>query len=112
MWQGECFVFDDRVTVDHDLQAGKYDQCHACRMPILEEDKAKPEYEKGVSCHHCFSKTTDEQRARYAERERQMNLAKERGETHVGSDAAKVLETRRAEKKARIEAQKAAAQAK
>ncbi|MFD2166478.1 rhodanese-related sulfurtransferase [Thalassotalea euphylliae] len=109
MWKGECFVFDDRVTVDHSLEAGKYDQCHACRMPILEEDKEKPEYEKGVSCHHCFDKTTEEQRARYAERERQMQLAKERGETHVGSDAAKILEQRKAQKKARIEAQKAAA---
>lgn len=112
MWKGECFVFDDRVTVDHSLEAGKYDQCHACRMPILEEDKEKPEYQKGVSCHHCFDQTTEEQRARYAERERQMELAKQRGETHVGSDAAKLLEQRKAEKKARIEAQQAAAQAK
>ncbi|REL35287.1 rhodanese-related sulfurtransferase [Thalassotalea euphylliae] len=109
MWQGECFVFDDRVTVDHSLEAGKYDQCHACRMPILAEDKEKPEYEKGVSCHHCFSSTTETQRARYAERERQMQLAKERGETHVGSDAAKILEQRKAEKKARIAAQQEAA---
>ncbi|WP_448214285.1 oxygen-dependent tRNA uridine(34) hydroxylase TrhO [Colwellia sp. MEBiC06753] len=108
MWQGECFVFDDRVTVDHHLQAGKYDQCHACRMPILEEDKAKPEYQKGVSCHHCFAETTEEQRARYAERERQMELAKQRGETHVGSEAYKILEQRKAEKKARIAAQQAA----
>ena len=89
-----------------------HDQCHACRRPILEEDKEKPEYQKGVSCHHCFDQTTEEQRARYAERERQMELAKQRGETHVGSDAAKLLEQRKAEKKARIEAQQAAAQAK
>ena len=108
MWEGECFVFDDRVTVDHDLEAGKYDQCHACRMPILEEDKEREEYTKGVSCHHCYDKTSPEQRARYAERERQIELAKKRGEAHVGSDAAKALEKRKAEKKAKIAAQQAA----
>ena len=108
MWQGECFVFDDRVTVDHQLQAGKYDQCHACRMPILEEDKEKPQYAKGVSCHHCFDKTSEEQRARYAEREKQMELAKLRGEAHVGSDAATALAARKAAKKAKLAAQQAA----
>ncbi len=111
MWKGECFVFDDRVTVDHELNAGQYDQCHACRMPILEEDKARSEYTKGVSCHHCFDKTTPEQRSRYAERERQMELAKQRGEIHVGSDAAKILAAKKAEKKARLQAQQAAAKA-
>jgi len=109
MWKGECFVFDDRVTVDHQLNAGQYDQCHACRMPILEEDKAKNEYAKGISCHHCFDKTTPEQRSRYAERERQMELAKQRGEAHVGTDAAKILLKRREEKKARLEVQQASA---
>ncbi len=109
MWQGECFVFDDRVTVDHQLNAGKYDQCHACRMPILEEDKEREEYIKGVSCHHCYDKTSPEQRARYAEREKQMELAKLRGETHVGSDAAKALVERKAVKKAKLEAQQASA---
>lgn len=108
LWKGECFVFDDRVTVDHQLNAGQYDQCHACRMPILEEDKQKQEYTKGVSCHHCYDKTSPEQRARYAERERQMELAKQRGETHVGSDAAKILAQRKAEKKAKLAAQQAA----
>ena len=106
MWKGECFVFDDRVTVDHQLEAGKYDQCHACRMPILEEDKARVEYAKGISCHHCYDKTTPEQRSRYAERERQMELAAKRGETHVGSDAAKILHERKAQKAARIESQR------
>ena len=110
LWKGECFVFDDRVTVDHQLQAGKYDQCHACRMPILEEDKARDEYSKGISCHHCFDKTTPEQRSRYAERERQMELAKNRGEAHVGSDAAAALEKRRQAKKDRLAKQQALAQ--
>jgi UPF0176 protein len=108
MWQGECFVFDDRVTVDHQLNAGKYDQCHACRMPILEEDKDRSEYEKGVSCHHCYDKTSPEQRARYAEREKQMELAKLRGEAHVGSEAAKTLAARKAAKKEKLAAQQAA----
>ena len=110
MWQGECFVFDDRVTVDHDLNAGKYDQCHACRMPILEKDKEREQYQKGVSCHHCFDQVTDEQRARYAEREKQMELAKQRGEAHIGFDAAKNLEARKAEKKARVKQQQEQAQ--
>lgn len=108
LWKGECFVFDDRVTVDHQLNAGKYDQCHACRMPILEEDKERKEYEKGVSCHHCFDQVTDEQRARYAEREKQMELAKARGEAHIGSDAAKVIADRKSAKEQRIAAQKEA----
>lgn len=105
LWKGECFVFDDRVTVDHQLNAGKYDQCHACRMPILEEDKQRKEYQKGVSCHHCIDSVTDEQRARYAEREKQMELAKKRGESHIGSDAAAVIAKRKQTKKAKIQSQ-------
>ncbi len=108
LWKGECFVFDDRVTVDHDLNAGNYDQCHACRMPILEEDKQHQHYQKGVSCHHCFDKVTDEQRARYAEREKQMELAKARGESHIGSEAAQVIAKRKADKETRLKAQQLA----
>ncbi len=107
MWQGECFVFDDRVAVDHQLNKGQYDQCHACRMPITEDDKTKEQYKKGVSCHHCIDNVTDEQRARYAEREKQMTLAKKRGHAHIGSDAAKALQNQRALKKSKIDAQKA-----
>ena len=106
MWRGDCFVFDDRVTVNHDLQRGEYDQCHACRLPITEEDKQRPEYQKGVSCHRCIDKVTDEQRARYAEREKQINLAKQRGEEHIGGNVQKTIEQRRQLKKARLEAQK------
>ncbi|TRX56335.1 rhodanese-related sulfurtransferase [Thalassomonas sp. M1454] len=106
LWQGDCFVFDDRVAVDHSLEKGKYDQCHACRMPITEKEKQLPEYEKGVSCHRCINKVTDQQRARYAEREKQMNLAKQRGEEHIGSGAAKTIEQRKAIKKQRIEQQR------
>lgn len=79
LWRGECFVFDDRVTVNHQLERGQYDQCHACRRPITEDDKQRPEYERGVSCPQCIDTVTEEQRARFAERERQVRLARERG---------------------------------
>ncbi|MBD3655069.1 MULTISPECIES: oxygen-dependent tRNA uridine(34) hydroxylase TrhO [Marinobacter] len=105
LWQGECFVFDDRVTVNHRLERGGYDQCHACRRPITEEDKQRPEYEQGVSCHQCFESLTEEQRARFAERERQMRLAEQRGEAHVGGEAARIIAERKARKKALRERQ-------
>jgi UPF0176 protein len=100
LWRGECFVFDDRVTVNHQLERGQYDQCHACRRPITEDDKQRPEYERGVSCHQCIDTLTDEQRARFAERERQVRLARERGEAHVGGEAARIIAERKARKKA------------
>lgn len=100
LWRGECFVFDDRVTVNHKLERGQYDQCHACRRPITEADKQRPEYRRGVSCHQCSGTLTDEQRARFAERERQVRLAKARGEAHVGGEAARVIADRKARKKA------------
>lgn len=83
MWDGECFVFDQRVTVKHGLEQGSYDQCYACRMPITEEEMQSEQYEKGVSCPHCFDKTTPSQKERYAEREKQVQLAKARGEKHI-----------------------------
>ncbi|MCO4321092.1 rhodanese-related sulfurtransferase [Aliidiomarina quisquiliarum] len=83
LWRGECFVFDQRVTVKHGLEQGSYDQCYACRMPITEEEKASEHYVKGVSCPHCFDKTTATQKERFAERERQVQLAKARGEKHI-----------------------------
>ncbi len=106
LWQGDCFVFDDRVAVDHALEKGKYDQCHACRMPITNEDIQRPEYERGVSCHLCIDKVSPKQRARYAEREKQMNLAKLRGEQHIGSEAAKTINERREQKQQRIKQQR------
>ncbi|MDA0977953.1 MAG: rhodanese-related sulfurtransferase [Proteobacteria bacterium] len=87
LWEGECFVFDDRVTVDHQLNPGSYDQCHACRMPVSEEDKQQPSYVKGVSCPHCIDRKSDEDRARFQERERQMALARQRGQHHLGGEA-------------------------
>lgn len=102
-WQGECFVFDNRVTVNHDLEKGDYDQCHACRMPITEEEKQSQHYAVGISCPHCFDKVTDEQRERFAERQKQMELAKQRGEEHIGSEAKEVIEARKAQKLAQKE---------
>lgn len=105
LWQGECFVFDDRVTVNHSLERGDYDQCHACRRPITDEDKQRPEYEQGVSCHQCIHTLSEEQKARFKERERQMRLAEERGEAHVGGEAARIIAERKARKKAEREQQ-------
>jgi len=96
LWEGECFVFDNRVSVDHSLEKGSYDQCHACRLPITEDDKKSKKYIQGVSCHHCFDKKTDEQRARFMEREKQVQLAKVRGEEHIGSEVAKASTKHRA----------------
>jgi UPF0176 protein len=100
LWHGECFVFDDRVTVNHRLERGDYDQCHACRRPITEADKLRPEYVQGVSCHRCLDSLTEAQKARFAERERQMRLAQQRGEVHVGGEAARLIEERKAQKRA------------
>ena len=98
LWQGECFVFDDRVTVNHKLEKGDYDQCHACRLPITDEDKRSPLYQRGVSCPHCYHQTTAEQKSRYAERERQIQLAKQRGEAHIGAETAEIAEKHRQQK--------------
>ncbi|MAL98756.1 rhodanese-related sulfurtransferase [Hydrocarboniclastica marina] len=100
LWEGECFVFDDRVTVNQNLERGNYDQCHACRMPITEDDKQSEFYQRGISCHHCYDKASASQKQRFAERERQIQLARLRGEAHVGAEAAAVIEQRRQAKKA------------
>lgn len=98
MWQGECFVFDNRVTVNHKLEKGEYDQCHACRRPITEEDKNNEHYQRGVSCHHCYDKHSKEQVKRFVERERQMQLAKQRGEPHIGAPMESAIERGKQEK--------------
>jgi UPF0176 protein len=104
LWQGECFVFDNRVTVDHHLNAGSYDQCHACRMPITEEEEKLDSYIEGISCLHCHDQVTEEQKQRYAQRQKQVKLAKARGEAHIGSAALLDTERRRADKRARKKA--------
>lgn len=83
-WEGECFVFDNRVTVDHDLAEGDYEVCPACRMPLTEEDRESPKFELHVSCPKCFDRLTEEKREGLLERARQMALAEERGEKHLG----------------------------
>ena len=83
-WNGECFVFDDRVSVKHDLSEGIYDLCHGCRTPITEQDKLSSKYVKGVSCHHCINEKTTDQVNRYKSRLKQINLAKTKNEQHLG----------------------------
>ena len=75
-WQGECFVFDERVTVTKDLLPGEYKQCYACRRPLSEADLKKSEYKKGISCHNCFFEKSDSDRIRYAERQKQFDMKK------------------------------------
>ncbi|MFN4184509.1 MAG: rhodanese-related sulfurtransferase [Hyphomonas sp.] len=84
LWRGECFVFDERVSVCPDLSPGSHVLCHACGHPVSEVQRADPAYVEGVSCPHCIDKMTDSQRARFAERQKQIDLAKARGEAHVG----------------------------
>ncbi len=85
LWQGECFVFDERVTVRHGLEQGTFQLCRACRRPLDAGALAHPDYEDGVSCPACITERTPEQRAGYAERQRQEALAKARGQLHVGA---------------------------
>lgn len=84
-WQGECFVFDKRVSVGHGLVEGNYDLCHACRRPVSNEDKAHSAYEPGVSCARCIEEHSDADRARFRERQSQIALARARGKTHFGT---------------------------
>ena len=106
LWEGECFVFDERVAVDHDLEPGNYIQCHACRMPLSAADTASEHYIKGESCPHCFGQTSEEQKARFRERQKQVQLAHERGEDHIGESVAGANEARRSDKLRRKEAQR------
>ncbi|HEY8118005.1 MAG TPA: rhodanese-related sulfurtransferase [Methylophilaceae bacterium] len=85
MWQGECFVFDERVSVGHGLKQGDYQLCRACRFPLGPEDRKSPHFVLGVSCEHCYDKTTDEQKQAFAERQRQVELAEKRRRDHIGA---------------------------
>ena len=84
-WQGECFVFDSRVSVDKDLNRGRYDMCHACRQPVSAADKASEHYVAGVSCPHCVDRFSPQQRQGFAEREKQVRIAESRGRQHIGA---------------------------
>ena len=86
-WDGECFVFDARVSVGYGLKQGPYDLCHACRRPISDADKASEVYQPGVQCPHCVDEYTEADRSRFRQRQKQMELAKKRGEVHLGDKA-------------------------
>ncbi len=85
-WHGECFVFDNRVSVGHGLVEGPHNLCHGCRRPILPEDMKRPEYEHGVCCHQCINETSEVDKGRFRERQKQILLARARGVEHLGSD--------------------------
>ena len=95
LWHGECFVFDNRVSVNHALEKGSYDQCHACRLPITDADKASELYQPGVSCPACFDSKSETQKSRFREREKQVQLAQGRGEMHIGADATQQAKRRK-----------------
>jgi UPF0176 protein len=98
LWEGDCFVFDNRVAVNHQLQKSDYDQCYGCRLPITEDEKQSPKYEAGVTCPKCYGTHTDDQLARFREREKQVNLAKQRKQEHVGTGARDIMQQKRDEK--------------
>jgi UPF0176 protein len=98
LWKGECFVFDNRVTVDHDLNKGHYELCHACRMPITEEDKASEKFEDGISCPRCYDSLDDRTRERARARQQQMELAKQRGNDHIGMSLEESKQIKQAKK--------------
>ena len=88
-WLGDCFVFDQRVSVEHGLVPGKYKMCHACRLPLAPEELKSKNYQPGISCPKCFGSHTQEQQKRFKERQHQVELAKQRGATHIGTTPGK-----------------------
>ena len=85
LWHGECFVFDQRVALGHGLEQGSHAMCHACRRPVSRADRASASFEEGVSCPHCLGEFSDDDRARFRERQRQVGIAARRGEPHLGA---------------------------
>lgn len=113
LWKGDCFVFDERVSVRHGLEPGDYEFCRACRMPLDAQAKESEHFVEGVSCPHCHDKHTPEQKQRFAERQRQVELARERAERHIGERVelkkeakARALAQARARREARLAARK------
>lgn len=106
LWHGECFVFDNRVSVGHALGKGSYEQCHACRRPVSETDRTSEHYQPGVSCPACYSSKSETERAGFREREKQVRLARERGESHIGADARLEAGERKSRKQAARRAQR------
>ena len=83
LWEGECFVFDNRVSLKHNLSTGSYSMCSGCRNPISQKDKKSRKYEEGVSCPRCHNKLSDNQKTRFRMRQKQINLAKKAGKKHI-----------------------------
>ena len=104
LWEGDCFVFDNRVTVDHNLEPGEYDMCHACRHAISETDKESEHYIEGVSCPYCYESLSDEQRERAAQRQKQVEISKKLSRKHIGM----TLEERAAWREEKLEAKRKA----
>jgi len=84
LWEGDCFVFDQRVAVKHGLEVGDHDQCYACRMPLTKEEMQSEQYEAGISCPYCFDKLSAEKKESLRERQKQVKLARMRGQSHIG----------------------------
>lgn len=84
-WKGECFVFDERVSVNDKLEKGNFIQCYACRNPLSKKDRLSGSYIKGVSCPKCYNKTSSKKKKSFLERQKQISLSKERGEKHIGN---------------------------
>lgn len=101
LWEGECFVFDNRVTVNHDLEEGAYDMCHACRHAITDEDKSSQHYVEGISCPHCHDSLSDEQRTRAAERQKQVEIHKRLDRPHIGSTPQEIVAWKKAKQEER-----------
>ena len=87
LWEGECFVFDERVTVDKNLKPGSFLQCFGCRRPLSKTDLESKYYEKGVSCHKCYNVSSKKDKERFSQRQLQIDLAEKRGHVHMGADA-------------------------
>ncbi|HUH87746.1 MAG TPA: hypothetical protein VL003_06795, partial [Pusillimonas sp.] len=85
LWDGECFVFDERVSVGHGLKPGPYESCRACRLPLSAQDKTSPLYEEGVSCPHCHGTHSPERTQRFRDRQKQVELARARHTRHIGA---------------------------
>ena len=89
LWKGECFVFDERVSVNPDLEEGNFEQCFGCRRPISNEDISSKKYKKGVSCPYCYDASSNEDKTRFAQRQKQIELAESKGLKHMGKSARK-----------------------
>jgi UPF0176 protein len=84
LWEGECFVFDQRVAVTHKLKEGKYNQCFACRHPLSPDEMLSEQYKKGTSCPYCYNKLSNKKKSSLLERQKQIDLARKKGEEHIG----------------------------